>query len=301
MLPVAVLLAARPEGAPGVAPQRLTNAPPTLPNVFRLTPRVVSGSQPEDPAAFGWLASQGVRTIVSVDGARPDVATARRHGLRYVHLPIGYDGVSTNRVAELAKLAATLPGPFYVHCHHGKHRGPAAAAVLCLLSGSWSVGMAEAFLRQAGTSPDYPGLYGSVRKFRVPDQATLAGLTNALSEVAPTPPLVQAMVALDGQMERCRACQQAGWRTPPEHPDITPVREAAQLWELLRALGRTQEVTGKPLSFIDLLRTAEHAADELRQCLGEAPSGPSGWAGRSDRALRRLTDTCAACHKRHRD
>ena len=30
---------------------------------------------------------------------------------------------------HLARAARTLPGPIFVHCHHGMHRGPAAAAV----------------------------------------------------------------------------------------------------------------------------------------------------------------------------
>src|ERR1051326_9522581 len=72
-------------------PRRLISGaaqPMTLPglrNVFRVGRRLYSGAAPADEAGFRSLCALGVRTIISVDGATPDVAAARRHGLRYVH------------------------------------------------------------------------------------------------------------------------------------------------------------------------------------------------------------------------
>ena len=73
----------------------------------------------------------GRKTVLTLDGAQPDVETAKRHGLRYVHVPIGYDGIPAARALELAKTFQTLEpsGPIFVHCHHGKHRGPAACSI----------------------------------------------------------------------------------------------------------------------------------------------------------------------------
>src|SRR5262245_42817749 len=97
-----------------------------LPNAYRITDKVISGGLPEGDAAFQELADLGVKTVISVDGMKPDVETAKKHGLRYVHLPHGYDGVPSERVLELAKAVRELPGLIYIHCHHGKHRSPAA-------------------------------------------------------------------------------------------------------------------------------------------------------------------------------
>src|SRR5262245_46397548 len=66
---------------------------PTLPNAFRLHTKVISGGQPDGELAFAKLKELGVKTIISVDGARPEVELAKKYGLRYVHLPHGYDGV----------------------------------------------------------------------------------------------------------------------------------------------------------------------------------------------------------------
>src|SRR5205814_1359060 len=84
---------------------------PGLHNVFRVTGRLYSGSSPEDDAGFRSLQRLGIRTVITVDGARPDVERARRFGLRYVHLPIGYDGVPEARAYQLARAVRDLPGP----------------------------------------------------------------------------------------------------------------------------------------------------------------------------------------------
>ena len=62
------------------------------------------GGDPAGDAAFRALAERGVKTVVSVDGAKPDVATARKYGLRYVHIPIGYDGVPEKAGLSLARV-----------------------------------------------------------------------------------------------------------------------------------------------------------------------------------------------------
>src|SRR5262249_7822843 len=99
---------------------------PGLHNVFRVSDKLYSGSVPEGELGFRTLQALGIRTVISVDGARPDAATARRFGLRYVHLPFGYDGCPTARALEIIRAVRDLPGPIYLHCHHGKHRSPAA-------------------------------------------------------------------------------------------------------------------------------------------------------------------------------
>src|SRR5690349_19529458 len=81
-----------------------------LHNVLRVSDRLYSGSSPEGEEGFRSLEELGVRTVVSVDGARPDVEGARRHALRYVHLPIGYDGVPRDQALRLARAVRDLPG-----------------------------------------------------------------------------------------------------------------------------------------------------------------------------------------------
>ena len=96
MKPLSPLLAVLLGLAPWVAPA-WSGARPVeaagLHNVFQLNERLYSGGGPEGDSGFASLKKLGVKTVISVDGARPDVARARAHGLRYVHVPIGYRGV----------------------------------------------------------------------------------------------------------------------------------------------------------------------------------------------------------------
>src|SRR5262249_53233573 len=145
-------------------------------NAFRLSPRLYSGGQ-SGPESFAALRDLGIKTIVSVDGSQPDVEAARRVGLRYVHLPVGYDGIPRDRAVRIIKATRALPRPVFVHCHHGKHRGPTAAALCGVASEGWSKGQALAWLKAAGTSPDYHDLFATVDRFTPPsaDELTEAG------------------------------------------------------------------------------------------------------------------------------
>ncbi len=57
-------------GANAPTPARSLSAP-GLPNFFAVGTNLFSGGQPEGDAAFAELARLGVKTIVSVDGAKP--------------------------------------------------------------------------------------------------------------------------------------------------------------------------------------------------------------------------------------
>src|SRR5438046_2350401 len=48
-------------------------AQPSLPNAYIVTQKVIAGAQPEGDEGFKALRDLGVKTIVSVDGAAPDV------------------------------------------------------------------------------------------------------------------------------------------------------------------------------------------------------------------------------------
>ena len=264
-------------------------------NAFRVTEKIISGSQPEGDAAFAALAKLGVKTIVSVDGGKPDVESARKHGIRYVHLPIGYDGVPTNRVIEFTKIAAEMTGPFFVHCHHGKHRGPTAVAVMCEASEGWTANTAETFLSQAGTSEDYPGLYRAAREFKKPTPAQLAAVKE-LPEVARTSSIVDDMVIIDEHFDWLKKCQAAGWKTPPGQADILPANEATILWEQFRQMARMSDTAKRPADYRAKLANAEKATRALQKLLKQPADNAA-----LDAAFKQAAQSCTACHKTYRN
>lgn len=271
-------------------------------NFFRVTTNLYSGSSPEGEGGYAQLAKLGVRTIISVDGARPDLEAARRHGLRYVHLPHGYDGIQTNVQRQLIQAVRSLPGPVFVHCHHGKHRGPAAAAIICLGTESWPIARAELWLHAAGTATNYTGLFAAVNQFQMP-AGDLARVNPArFPEVAPVPQLVDAMVEIDRHWTRLSRFRKNGFTIPPADPDLRPQAEARLLWERFRELQRQPESIARGTNFIDALRRAEALSRALEDVLQLPPGAdPGKIPGRLESAFGQVARDCVTCHKAHRD
>ena len=279
------------KGAPLVSADA-TQTPCTLEgieNAFQLGPRLWSGGEPHGDAAFKALAAAGVRTVVSVDGAKPDLEAARRHGLDYVHVPIGYDGLSTDALASLASLTTPDRGGVFVHCHHGKHRGPTAAAILARASGAWDATQAEAWQKRAGTSADYPGLYQAVREFRMPDGAALRAAARKLKPAVPPAGLVESMVIIDGQTEALADMKAAGWKSVPAAPDETPAQAARLLQEQFRE-GIRLGLGPKDPEFRRAMESAERSAAALLASLN------SGDRPGSDAAWKQVKESCTQCH-----
>jgi len=275
------------------APEATPIHRPGLENAYRLTEQVYSGAQPEGEAAFRELAALGVKTVISVDGATPDVASARKAGLRYVHLPIGYDGVPRERALELAKAIRELDGPVYLHCHHGQHRGPAAAVVACVVAGVMENARALEMMKTMGTGPQYVGLWASARAARKADEAALRGLKVEYRERAPIPPLAEAMVHLDEVFERLQLCAEAGWRKPAGHPDADPPHEALRAREIFVEILRTDDVQARPSEFRGLMEAARSASERLETSLRSREP--------ADAALAALKTSCAGCHEAYRN
>jgi len=264
---------------------------PGLHNVNEAAPGVLVGSEPEGEEAFAALQKKGITTIVSVDGAVPDVQLAAKYGLRYIHIPLGYDGIDQQSRLALARVAKEITAPTYVHCHHGRHRGPAAAAVICLASGQLDIPRATELLKRCGTSPDYKGLYRDVAAFKKP--APNAVLPELMSQ-AQVDSLAAAMAKLDRHFEHVKLSAAAGWKTPPQHPDLVPQAELLLvqegLSESLRLLTKDQ-----PPEFHLLMQESERHAKELLQ------SVKSGRTDDASRLLMQLTGSCTKCHQQFRN
>ena len=276
---------------------------PSLHNAYRVTDKVLSGAAPEGDASFAALRRIGVKTVISVDGAKPDVSTAKKHGLRYVHLPIGYDDVTPEEGRAIAKAIDELEGPIYLHCHHGKHRSAAAVAVSCVFNGQIKPQQAESVLKTFGTGGNYKGLWASAREAKPLDPKVLRETKVDYREVAPVPPMAEAMVAIDDNWERLKLAQKADWRAPGGHPDIDPAHEALQLMERLHELGRTHDVQGRPEAVRTMLGESEAAAKTLHGSLvawskggSVGPPPPQATA-----AMKTIAEGCSACHKSFRD
>ena len=271
-----------------------------LPNAYRVHEKVISGGQPAGEQAFRELADLGVKTVISVDGAVPDVGLAKKHGMRYVHLPHGYDGVPDERAKELAKAVRDFPGQIYIHCHHGKHRSPAATSVACVSAGLLDPSLALTVLKVAGTSEGYRGLYASAREAKRLDDRLLDELKAEFPEKAKLPPMAESMVAIEHTHDHMKQVAAAGWKAPPEHPDIEPAHEALLLREHFTELLRSDAIAKEPAGFKELVEQCESAAQDLEKALKANPLSELSLK-QAQTAFEQITKNCTACHKAYRD
>jgi len=275
------------------APEKAHDDPPGLHNFKRWSDHISQGAQPDPETGFASLQALGFKTVLTVDGSRPDVETAKHYGLKYVHVPVGYDGITADEQARIIKAVGDSDGPVYVHCHHGLHRGPAAAAIAREGVEGVSNEEANAGLKET-CSPDYTGLYRDVLAFQAPSAATLAALPELPEAIRPAG-LRAAMVAVDMHWDLMKACKEAGWDVPADHPDVVPMHEATILKEALREVGRLDEGKAKGDDFLAQLARAETAATKLETVLRGTDTAAA------TAAFAEVKASCAACHSTYRD
>ena len=279
---------------PGIGAEKPVDLP-GLHNVVAYVDGLYSGSAPEGPG-LETLANMGIRTIVSVDGAQPEAEAAEKLGLRYVHLPIGYDGMSEARKLELARALRDLPGPMYVHCHHGKHRSAGAAAAMAISLGRLTPEGAALRMKVSGTAPEYKGLWACASDTTVASEAALDGASNAFPTHFKTTGMVQAMVEIDYAIENLKEIEKASWTTPVSHPDLVPAAEVGRISHLLRELESDPETKRESAEFHELLRAGRATADALEQGL-LARETPEELGKR----MKALGQSCKDCHSRYRN
>ncbi|GAB4385023.1 MAG: hypothetical protein Kow0022_09420 [Phycisphaerales bacterium] len=268
---------------------------PGLQNVRALSPGVYCGSVPEGEAGFQSLQLLDVRSVISVDGARPDVGAARARGLSYAHIPIRYSGISDEAAVQLAAAVRDLPGPVYIHCHHGRHRGPAAACLALVELGVISPQRGVELLEAAGTSHDYPGLYAAVAQAGRIDDAALRGVAAELPAAAPVPGFVAAMSGIEVTFGHLRAVERAGWGPPEDHPDLVPAAEAGMLHDLFRAAQADTQVPSAQDDFARWLAQSIERSARLEEAIA------AGDARQASAELATLSNLCTQCHVRYRD
>lgn len=266
-----------------------------LHNVVAYGDGLWSGAQPEGEEAFATLQRLGIRTVVSVDGAAPDVVAAERHGIRYIHLPISYDTVPAERQKQLAQVIANTKGPLYMHCHHGKHRSAAAVGAAAVVAGKCSADVATARMKVSGTAEAYTGLWAAVANAQPASAAELASDLKGLPQIATVSGLVATMAEIDLVHDLVKTAKEAKWQAPSFHPDLLASKETRRLRDLFARLADDADSKKLDAGYQTILL---RAIDEVTK-LDEAVR--NGDAATADTLFDRVGKTCKECHKTYRD
>jgi hypothetical protein len=269
-------------------------------NAVMYGPGLISGSQPEGEQGLDTLRALGIKTIISVDGAVPQVAQAESRGMRYIHLPIGYNGISDERRLQLTRATrdALRDGPVYLHCHHGKHRSAGAAAAVAAGLSRLTPEQGVERMKVSRTAAGYKGLWAAAATARPVESAALDAVDSAsLVSVARPSDFVESMVQVDEVMEHLQAIEKAGWRTPGDHPDLVPAAEAARAVELLRAMAEGSRPRSHAPDFLAMLRDGQAHAQRLEDALAKGSADAAALSGH----LKLLAASCKDCHVMYRD
>lgn len=292
---------------------------PGLANVYALSATIVSGGEPLEEVALDHLRSWGVRTIVSVDGKMPDVEAAEARGMRYVHIPLRYQGMTEEQVQQLAKTFRELEPPFYVHCFHGVHRGPAAAALGRVVRDGATREQAMAEMRQwCRTAAKYEGLYETIASAEMPTPEASASYAFDFPTRHPSPDGVRStMVALTRVHDDLKILASHAWMADPAHPDLDSFRSAEQIAGFFRHATELPRVVQGPEDQRVWMDEARAASDDLLEALRVLRDGPrqdgallEGLArenamrhatSQADEAFGRLKQSCVDCHTPYRN
>jgi len=273
-----------------------------LHNVFHLSDDIISGSEPHGDAAMKRIAEMGVKTLLSVDGKVPDAAAAQRYGMRYVHVPIQYSGVTDAEIADIAKTFRELPGPFYVHCFHGKHRGPAGAAVGRIVLDGASREEALAEMRQwCGTSPKYEGLYRDIATRRMPSAAETAAIAFDFPAAHRFEGTREAMIEMARHWDNLVDLGKRDWATDPENPDLDARNEAQKIHGLFTALVGESGFAKEPDDFRGWMHEAFGHSERLAAQVAAQRGGDTAAGQAAQDTMKSVKKLCDTCHSSYRD
>ncbi len=272
-----------------------------LPNAIQVNDKVISGGQPDGMAGFKALSELGVKTIITVDGAQPDVESAREHGLRYVHLPHGYDGISRSHSRVLAKAIVELEGPIYIHCHHGKHRSPAATAVACIGTGMLSAEQGAELLALAGTNPNYDGLYQSVAAAERLSATELDRIEVDYVSRATVPPLAETMVELSHHFEYLAQLQSNQWQAPADHADLAADHESLILQEHFTEMLRPELLAHDAPEYRTMVERSLALSTALHRLLAGGIPTDEEDLSQTAKLMKNIKLECKKCHQQFRD
>ena len=269
--------------------------PVGIENYRRWSDKIGQGGQPDGDEAFRNLAALGYRTLISVDGAKPDAETAAKYGMTYVHVPFGYNGVPQDAQDRIVKAVTSTEGPVFIHCHHGQHRGPAGAMVARIAVDGISHEEALKELKDSGCAEQYKGLYRDVMACVPPTPERLAAVPDKLPSYVSPGDVADHMAALDRVWDRIGKTKAASWTTPASMPDVDPPHEARMLWESFRETARLPDAQKRGDEFLTILKRAEDGAVAMEEAIRRNDGAAAA------KHYDAVKSSCTDCHKRWRN
>ncbi len=132
-------------------------AAPSISNFDIVSEGLWRGAAPSNQA-MQKLAESGVKTIVDLRlaglGAEEEASRAKKLGIKYIHIPLGFMGPSLSKVAQFLNIVNDPANqPVFVHCRYGADRTGALVGVFRVIHDHWSCNQAYSEMRSHHFKP----------------------------------------------------------------------------------------------------------------------------------------------------
>ncbi len=132
-------------------------AAPSISNFDIVSEGLWRGAAPSNQA-MQKLAESGVKTIVDLRlaglGAEEEANRAKKLGIKYIHIPLGFMGPSLSKVAQFLNIVNDPANqPVFVHCRYGADRTGALVGVFRVIHDHWSFNQAYSEMRSHHFKP----------------------------------------------------------------------------------------------------------------------------------------------------
>ena len=217
----------------------------------------------------------------------------------------GVGGITEDEVMQIAKSFRELEAPFYVHCFHGRHRGPAAAAIGRVALDGLERGVAIAEMRQwCSTAAKYEGLYSTVATATIPSAEQTAAYDFDFAPARHAVGMREGMIVMTRVWDEVKLVEANGWQPDEEHPDIDPLRSATIFAQLLRACDEAERPRGAGEDFEEMMAAGLDGADRLVELLTDCRVegvAPDERLERLEAAFDVVSESCLDCHVDYRN
>ena len=203
---------------------------------------------------------------------------------------------------KLTKAFRELEPPFFVHCHRGLHRAPAAAAIGMVGLGELDPGDATAFLKNSGTSEKYKGLYAAASNFEQIPIEELEGIAADFVEEAESSSFAKIMSQVDVHWSNLDIAREADFKTPEGHPDLNPAHEVDILIDLFKKTEDTETYIESGNKFKKLMTVTQELLLKLHGELAALnPENIDKRLGKVNKTYKTVKKSCRRCHHKFRD
>ena len=247
----------------------------------QLTPDLLVGPRPSREQ-IEELVALGIKKVISVDALPPE-SNLWGESIQVRHLPLGYSDLLRTHQLRLARELSIDPIRTYIHCHHGKHRGPAAALAALRNLGQLDQAEATTWLDRCGV--DYQGLRQAVHNAQ-PQSSENIQAAMPLEEIVATGSLSRLMAEIDQVWDRLKKVPSPG------DPDArTQKEDAAHLVDLFRMSSESAGPVDP--AYPKQMQEAIDLATKLESQLQDGQDAPQLRAA--------LRSSCRTCHRAFRD